>query len=107
MEQIQTRNFDEQSLLSEDIEPIVNSVLKYPIVERSSGKPWKKTDLPKHMTRKNALKILKLQEEEKRRIEIVKDVKRQKKPIKSLKTKNKIIVKENIPEEVIPSCRST
>ena len=59
------------------------------------------------MTSKNALKILKLQEEEKRRVKIVKEAKRQKKATKSLKTKTKIVSKENLPEEVIPSRRST
>ena len=103
-EQIQTSGFDEPSSLSEDIERVVNSVLKYPIVERNSRK---KTDLPKHMMSKNALKILKLQEEEKRRVEIVKEAKRQKKITKSLQTKNKTVSKENVSELFIPSRRST
>ena len=106
-EQIQTSGFDEHSSLSEDIEGVVNSVLKYPIVERNSRKPRKKTDLPKHMMSKNALKILKLQEEEKRRVEIVKEAKRQKKITKSLQTKNKTVSKENVSELFIPSRRST
>ena len=101
-ELIQTRSFDKYSSLSEDIEPIVKSVLKYPVVERISRKPRKKTDLPKCMTSKISLKILKLQEEEKIRVEIVKKTKRQKKITKSLKTKNKIVSKGNVPEEVIP-----
>ena len=105
--QIQTRSFNEHSLLSEDIEPIVNSVLKYPVVEQNSQKPRKKTDLPKHMTSKNALKILKLQEEKKRCVEIVKEAKRPKKITKSLKTKTKIVSKENVSADIIPSRRST
>ena len=54
------------------------------------------------MTSKISLKILKLQEEGKIRVEIVKKTKRQKKITKSLKTKNKIVSKGNVPEEVIP-----
>ena len=56
---------------------------------------------------KNASKILKLQEEEKRRVEIVKEAKHQTKNTKSLKTKSKIVLKEKVPKEVIPSQRST
>ena len=46
----------------------MSSVLKYPVV-----------NLPKHMTSSNARKILKLQEEEKRRAEIVKAAKQHQK----------------------------
>ena len=66
------KSFSKKSRLWEEIEPIVSSVLKYPVVEWSQKKSWKKVDLPKHMTSSDARKILKLQEEEKRRTEIVK-----------------------------------
>ena len=78
-EQIQMKSFSEKSRLSEGIEPIVSSVLKYTVIERNQKKSRKKVDLPKHMTSSDARKILKLQEEEKRRTEIVKAAKQHQK----------------------------
>ena len=78
-EQIHMKSFSEKSRLSEGIEPIVSSVLKYPVIERNQKKSRKKVDLPKHMTSSDARKILKLQEEEKRRTEIVKAAKQHQK----------------------------
>ena len=74
-EQIQLKNLSKKSRLLEETEPIVSLVIKYPVVERNQKKSRKKVDLPKHMNKSNAGKILKLQEEEKRRTKIVKAVK--------------------------------
>ena len=64
-EQIERRDFSNESSLVADIEPIVNSVLRYPSVERNQKKSRKQIDLPKHMTSEDALKILKAKETEK------------------------------------------
>ena len=73
------KRFSEKSRLSEEIEPVVSSVFKYPVAERNQRKSRKKVDLPKHMTSSDARKILKLLEEEKRRTEIVRAAKQHQK----------------------------
>ena len=75
-EQIERRDFSNESSLAADIEPIVNSVLRYPSVERNQKKSRKQVVLPKHMTSEDALKILTAKETEKRRLEIAKEAKR-------------------------------
>ena len=54
----------------------MNSVLRYPRVERNQKKSRKQIDLPKHITGEDALKILTAKETEKRRLEIAKEAKR-------------------------------
>ena len=77
-ESIRLQSFSSKSNVSENINPIINSILKYPAVQRNKKSTKKKLDLPKHMSGKEALEILKLQEEEKRRVELVKENNRQK-----------------------------
>ena len=84
-EQIERRDFSNESSLAADIEPIVNSVLQYPSVERNQKKSRKQIDLPKHMTSEDALKILKAKEAEKRRLDIAKEAKRLEKLSKTKK----------------------
>ena len=72
-ESIRLQSFSSKSNLSENINPIINSILKYPAVQRNKKSTKKKLDLPKHMSGKEALEILKLQEEKKRRVELVKE----------------------------------
>ena len=77
-EKINQSNFSNESF--DDINPIINSVLKYPTIQRNAKiKKSKSSDLPKHMTTEQALIILKQKEDEKYRPEIVKEAKRQKK----------------------------
>ena len=64
-EQIERRDFSNESSLVADIEPIVNSILRCPSVERNQKKSRKQIDLPKHMTSEDALKILKAKETKK------------------------------------------
>ena len=75
-EQMERRQFSNKSSLAADIEPIVNSVLRYFSVERNQKKSRKQIDLPKHMARENARKILKAKEAEKRRLDTAKEAKR-------------------------------
>ena len=84
-EQIERRDFSNESSLAADIEPIVNSVLRYPSVERNQKKSRKEIDLPKHMTSDDALKKLKAKEAEKRRLDIAKEAKRLEKLSKTKK----------------------
>ena len=58
-------------------------------MQRNAKPVRKKLELPKHMTGEEALNILKLQQEEKRRIELVKDAKRQKKICSKTKQEDK------------------
>ena len=74
-EQIERRDFLNESSLVADIEPIVNSILRYPSVKRNQKNSRKQIDLPKHMTSEDALKILKAKETEKRHLEIAKEAK--------------------------------
>ena len=55
-EQIEWRDFSNESSLAADIEPIVNSVLRYLDVGRNQKKSRKQIDLPKHMASEDALK---------------------------------------------------
>ena len=84
-EQIERRDFSNESSLAADIEPFANFVLRYPSVERTQKKPRKQINLPKHMTSKDALKILKAKEAEKRRLDIAKAAKRLEKLSKTKK----------------------
>lgn len=78
-----------RSTLSEDLCPIIKSVLTYPQMKKSEGKKArKKINLPKHMTSGEALKVLEAQDIERRRKENVKEVNR-------VKRQKKIEGKEN------------
>eukprot|EP00112_Aurelia_sp_Birch-Aquarium-sp1_P022928 Seg664.1 transcript_id=Seg664.1/GoldUCD/mRNA.D3Y31 product="Jerky protein-like-like" protein_id=Seg664.1/GoldUCD/D3Y31 len=78
-----------RSTLSEDLCPIIKSVLTYPQMKKSEGKKArKKINLPKHMTWGEALKVLEAQDIERRRKENVKEVNR-------VKRQKKIEGKEN------------
>ena len=92
-EKIDIENYASKSSLSNDVDPIINSILRYPSVQRKSKPARKKLELPKHMTGKEALEILKLQEEEKRRAEIVKEANRQKRDAKKNGEKTKKVVR--------------
>ena len=89
---IEMENFS-NSDLSESINPIINSILVYPSVQRNKKQARKKLELPKHMTCQKALEILKFKEEEKRNLEIAKEAKRLAKEKK--KTVKENTVKEN------------
>ena len=84
-EQIETRDFLNESSLTADIEPIVNPVLRYPGADRNQKRSRKQIDLPKHMTSEDALKLLIAKEAEKRRLDIAKEAKRLGKPSKTKK----------------------
>ena len=76
-EKINQSNFSNESL--DDTNPIITSVLKYPMIQRNAKtKKSKSSDLPKHVATEQALMILKRKEDEKYRLEIVKEAKRQK-----------------------------
>ena len=60
-------SFASRRSLSEDVHPIISTILKYPTVQRNAKPVRKKLELPKHMTGEEALNILKLQEEEKKK----------------------------------------
>ena len=76
---ISEESFSSKSVLEEGINPIINSILRYPEIERNQKKKNKKQDIPKHMSSQEALDILKLQEEEKVRAELAKEARRQSK----------------------------
>ena len=110
-------SFASRSSLSEDVHPIISTILKYPTVQRNAKPVRKKLELPKHMTGEEALNILKLQEEEKRRIELVKEAKRQKKicsktkqASRSTKRKKENVIQSDLEsnnEEVASTCKSS
>ena len=64
-----------ESSLATDIEPTINSVLRYPSVERNQKKIPKAIDLSKHMTTEDAPKILKAKEAENRHLDIATEAK--------------------------------
>ena len=72
---------------SPDIDPVINTILKYPRIERKAKKQSKVSELPKHMSTEKALIILKQKENEKMMKETAKEAKRQKKR-KNFKRKN-------------------
>ena len=90
---IDIENYASKSSLCNDVDLIINSILRYPSVQRKSKPARKKLELPKHMTGKEALQILKLQEEEKRRAEIVIEANRQKRDAKKNGEKTKKVVR--------------
>eukprot|EP00112_Aurelia_sp_Birch-Aquarium-sp1_P002049 Seg1223.3 transcript_id=Seg1223.3/GoldUCD/mRNA.D3Y31 product="hypothetical protein" protein_id=Seg1223.3/GoldUCD/D3Y31 len=77
-----------KSTLNEDLCPVIESVLKYPEVAKKEKKVRKKLDLPRHMTSEAALKVLEAQDLEKRRKELLKEAKRQKKENKGKENKS-------------------
>ena len=83
-EKIDIESYASKSSLCNDVDPIINSILKYPSVQRNSKPARRKLELPKHITGKEVLEILKLQEGEKRRAEIVKETNRQKRDAKKM-----------------------
>ena len=83
-EKIDIESYASKSSLCNDVDPIINTILRYPSLQRNSKHAQIKLELPKHMTGKEALEILKLQEEEKRRAEIVKEANRQKRDAKKM-----------------------
>ena len=94
-EHIERRDFSNECSLAADIEPIVNSVLRYPSVERNQKKSRKQIDLPKHMTSGDKLKILKAKEAEKRRLDIAKEAKRLEKLLQTKSSSTKKMPKTN------------
>ena len=66
-------SFSDKSSFDENAYMIINTILKYPSVEKKQKSPKKKLEIPKHMTSEEALAILKLQGEEKRCIRLVKE----------------------------------
>ena len=82
-ESIRVQSFSDKSSFDENANIIINTILKYPSVERNPKSAKKKLEIPKHMTSEEALAILKLQDEEKRRVQLVKEANRQKKIAKS------------------------
>ena len=77
-----------KSSLNEDLCPVIENVLKYPEVAKKESKVRKKLDIPRHMTSEAALKILEAQDLEKRRKELLKEAKRQKKENKGKENKD-------------------
>ena len=75
---IELENYSSQCSLTESADPILNSILTYPTVQRKAKPARKKLELPKHMTCEEALKILKLKDDEKRNADIAKEARRQK-----------------------------
>lgn len=69
-----------RSNLSEDLCPIIDKILVYPQIKKNETKVRKKVNLPRHMTAEAALKILELQDSEKRRkeYELQKEARRKK-----------------------------
>ena len=68
-----------KSSLEEDLCPVIENILVYPKIIQKEKKQRKKVILPRHMTSESALKVLEVQDSEKRRKELVKEVKRRKK----------------------------
>ena len=112
--QIESENHNAENILSDDIEPIVSSVLKYPSIQRNAKKTGSKIEIPKHMTGEDALKILHIQEEQKQREELIKEVKRRKKekkksmpPAKKQKkteneqTNNKKTIRKHVQKKIV------
>ena len=89
-ENIRLERIDRQCKLNADLDPILENVLRLPEVERKPKKK-DKVDIPKDMTCASAMKLLKAQEEEKRRKELVKLANRlkreEKKNLKAAKSK--------------------
>ena len=84
-EQIRTESFSKDSTLDDKINPVINSILKYPIIERKTASR-KKKGYPKHTSGAEALQILQIEEKEKRRVDIVKEASRLKKMEKQKKS---------------------
>ena len=103
IQSIETESFS-QSDVSESVNPIINSILVYPSVQRNPKPSKKKLELPKHMTCDKALEILKLKEEQKRNLEIAKESKRlererkkkEKEKVGANQLKRKLTVAKNI-----------
>ena len=74
-EQMERIIFLIESSLATDIEPTINSVLRYPSVERNQKKIPKAIDLSKHMTTEDTPKILKAKEAENRHLDIATEAK--------------------------------
>ena len=104
-ESINTSTYSNKS--AEDIQPIIDSVLTYPTIQRKAkSNKSKAQQLPKHMKTAEALSILQQKEVEKRRKEVIKEAKRQKKFSKttsknikkSTKTTKEVPAPSNIPQ---------
>ena len=67
-----------KSSMEEDLCPIIRSILVYPKINETAKKQRKQIILPRHMTSEAALKVLEVQDSEKRRKELMKEVKRRK-----------------------------
>ena len=79
---------------AENIHPIINSVLTYPAIQRKViSNKLKAQQLSKHLKNAKALSILQQKEEEKRRKEIIKEARRQKKNLKTTSKNMKKLTK--------------
>jgi len=67
-----------KSNLEQEINPIICKILQYPSVERNKKNSKKKITIPKHMSSIEAVALLKVKEDEKRRIAIEREARRQK-----------------------------
>ena len=71
------RQLNTSMIESDDLCPIIQNVLTYPQASKNENKTRKKMNIPWHMTSGAALKILEIQDAEKRRKQLMKEVKRQ------------------------------
>ena len=67
-----------KSTLSNDLCPVVREILIYPEMIAKEKKTRAKVFIPRHVTSEAALKVLEAQDTEKRRKELVKEARRQK-----------------------------
>ena len=88
-EKIRSESFNATNSFNDDINPILQSILTYPIIKRKPKKTKKTLELPHHMTSEESMRIFMLKEEEKRREEIAKEARRQKRLENAKKSKGK------------------